>query len=187
MIKEDKSKQLNTPEALLNLAKINNQAVLFLSKLEVVQVMRMWFVAPDGNVTSFECPLDHLENLLTKLRVVFSQALIGDMETANSNTQEVHIGDRHAAEESSKDALPPNLESDSNSAAQPSPPYATEFRGLSSATATKKFVDPIVNATEQHFQMSLNSVFSFSLSCFVFQIFRFSVYAIATEQWCALT
>ena len=79
--------------------------------------------------------------------------LLGDIETANSDTQEVHISGRQVAEESSKDALPPNLESDNNSAAQPSPPYATEFRGLSSATATKKFVDPIVNATEQHFQM----------------------------------
>ena len=101
MIKEDESKQLNTPEALLNLAKINNQAVLFLSKLEVVQEMRMWFIAPDGNVTSFECPLDQLENLLTKLRVVFSQALLGDIETANLAAQEIQIGDSRAAEESS--------------------------------------------------------------------------------------
>ena len=127
MIKEDKSKQLSTPEALLNLAKINNQAVLFLSKLEVVQEMRMWFIAPDGNVTSFECPLDQLENLLTKLQVVFSQALIGD---ANSNTQEVHIGDTQAPEESLEDALTPNLENDNNPAAQPSQSHTTEFRGL---------------------------------------------------------
>ena len=130
MIKEDKSKQLNTPEALLNLAKINNQAVLFLSKLEVVQEMRMWFIAPDGNFTSFKCPLDQLENLLTKLQVVFSQALMGDMETANSDTQEVHIGDRQAAEESSEDALTPSLENDNNPAAQPSQSCTTEFRGL---------------------------------------------------------
>ena len=41
----------------------------------------------------------------------------------------------------------------------------------------RKSVDPILNATEQHFQMSLNSVFSFSLSRFVFEIFRFSKYA----------
>ena len=130
MIKEDKSKQLSTPEALLNLAKINNQAVLFLSKLQVVQEMRMWFIAPDGNVTSFECPLDQLENLLTKLQVVFSQALIGDVETANSNTQEVHIGDTQAAEESLEDALTPNLENDNHPAAQPSQSHTTEFRGL---------------------------------------------------------
>lgn len=137
MIKEDESKQLNTPEALLNLAKNNNQAVLFLSKLDVVQEMRMWFIAPDGNVTSFECPLDQLEDLLTKLQVVFSQALIGDIETANSDTQEVHIGDRQAAGESSEDALPLNLENDNNPAARPSQSYITEFRGLLSINEKK--------------------------------------------------
>ena len=41
----------------------------------------------------------------------------------------------------------------------------------------QKITDPILNTTEQHFQMSLNSVFSFSLSCFVFEIFRLSLYA----------
>ena len=128
MIKEDPSKQLDTPEALLNLAKINNQAVLFLSKLEVVQEMRMWFIAPDGNFTSFECPLDQLENLLTKLQVLFNQALTGHIVTVNSDAQEVQIGDRQAAEESSENASPPNL--GNIPAAQPSQSYATEFRGL---------------------------------------------------------
>ena len=33
--------------------------------------------------------------------------------------------------------------------------------------------DPILNATEQHFQTSLNDVFSFSISYFVLDIFRF--------------
>ena len=38
----------------------------------------------------------------------------------------------------------------------------------------KKIVDPILNATEQHFPMSLNGVFSFLLSGFVFEISGFS-------------
>ena len=33
--------------------------------------------------------------------------------------------------------------------------------------------DPILNATKQHFQTSLNDVFSFSISYFVLDIFRF--------------
>ena len=41
----------------------------------------------------------------------------------------------------------------------------------------EKIVDPILNATEQHFQMSLNGVFSFSQCRFVFEIFRFIKYA----------
>ena len=37
----------------------------------------------------------------------------------------------------------------------------------------EKIVDPILNATEQHFQASLNGVFSFSISYFVVEILRF--------------
>ena len=36
----------------------------------------------------------------------------------------------------------------------------------------KKFFDPILNTTEQHFHTSLNGVFSFSISCFVLEILR---------------
>ena len=37
----------------------------------------------------------------------------------------------------------------------------------------QKTVDPILNASEQHFHTSLNDVFSFSISCFVLEILRF--------------
>ena len=37
----------------------------------------------------------------------------------------------------------------------------------------RKIVDPIWNASEQHFQTSLNGVFSFSISFSVLEIFRF--------------
>ena len=37
----------------------------------------------------------------------------------------------------------------------------------------RTIVDPILSATEQHFQTSLNGVFSFSISCFILEIFRF--------------
>ena len=37
----------------------------------------------------------------------------------------------------------------------------------------RKIVDPILNASEQHFQTSLNDVFSFSISFSVLEIFRF--------------
>ena len=37
----------------------------------------------------------------------------------------------------------------------------------------RKIVDPILNASEQHFHTSLNGVFSFSISCFVLEISRF--------------
>ena len=127
MIKEDQSKQLNTPEALIDLAKTNNQAVLFLSKLDVVKEMRMWFVAPDGNVTSFECPFDQMETVLNDLQFFFSEVLID--QKANSTAQEVQIGDIQAAEASSESAMLPNLESN-NPTAQRSQSCATEFRGL---------------------------------------------------------
>ena len=37
----------------------------------------------------------------------------------------------------------------------------------------EKIFDPILNTTEQHFHTTLNGVFSFSISCFVLEIFRF--------------
>ncbi len=82
MIKEDKSKQLTTPEALVDLAKTNNQAVLFLSKLDVVEEMQMWFIAPDGKIKSFNCPLKEWEHLLTSLGVVLSQIDPPNLEVA---------------------------------------------------------------------------------------------------------
>ena len=41
----------------------------------------------------------------------------------------------------------------------------------------KNIFDRILSATEQHFRMNLNGVFSFSPFFFVFEIFRFSKYA----------
>ena len=41
----------------------------------------------------------------------------------------------------------------------------------------KKIIDLILITTEQRFQMSLNDVSFFSMSCFVLEIFRFSKYA----------
>ena len=35
----------------------------------------------------------------------------------------------------------------------------------------EKIFDPILNTTEQHFRTSLNGVFSFSISCFVLEIY----------------
>ena len=37
----------------------------------------------------------------------------------------------------------------------------------------REIVDLILNASEQHFLISLNGVFSFSISCFVLEILRF--------------
>ena len=37
----------------------------------------------------------------------------------------------------------------------------------------EKIIDPILNATEQHLQTSLYSVFSFSIFCFVLEVLRF--------------
>ena len=37
----------------------------------------------------------------------------------------------------------------------------------------RKIVDPILNASQQHFHTSLNGVFSFAISCFVLEILRF--------------
>ena len=37
----------------------------------------------------------------------------------------------------------------------------------------RKIVDPILSASEQHFQTTLNGVFSFSISCLVLEIFWF--------------
>ena len=37
----------------------------------------------------------------------------------------------------------------------------------------ENIVDPILDATEQHLQTSLNGVFSFLISCFVLEIFKF--------------
>ena len=86
MIKEDKSKQLNTHEALSNLAKTNNQAVLFLSKLDVVNEMRMWFIAPDGSVTSYGCPLQEWENVFKDWNVIFSEVLFGTIQPESVQT-----------------------------------------------------------------------------------------------------
>ena len=41
----------------------------------------------------------------------------------------------------------------------------------------EKIFDPILNTTEQHFQTSLDGVFSFSISCFVLEILRFLKHA----------
>jgi hypothetical protein len=46
---------------------------LFLSKLDVVEEMRIWFIAPDGKITSFGCPLDEWNKLLTNLAIAFNQ------------------------------------------------------------------------------------------------------------------
>ena len=48
---------------------------------------------------------------------------------------------------------------------------------LSQCHCNEKIVNPILNAEVQHFQMHLNGVFSFSLSHFVLEIFRFSKHA----------
>ena len=41
----------------------------------------------------------------------------------------------------------------------------------------EKIVNPILIVKEQHLQIRLNSVFSFSISCFVSEIFRFLKHA----------
>ncbi|XP_028418090.1 tetratricopeptide repeat protein 28-like [Dendronephthya gigantea] len=72
VIKEDQSKQLKTPNALLELAKTNKQAILFLSKLDVVQEMRIWFISPNGEISSFDQKLHRWEKPLEDLRIVFN-------------------------------------------------------------------------------------------------------------------
>ena len=116
MIKEDESKQLTTSEALVDLAKTNNQAVLFLSKLDVVEEMRVWFIAPDGKVTSFNCPLKQWEQLLTSLGVVLSQIDPPNLEGAIDIT-------------GATETAQPNSESGISPVAQPSRSRAIEFRG----------------------------------------------------------
>ena len=50
-----------------------------------------------------------------------------------------------------------------------SPQYLTGFKV---PYCNEKIFDPILNTTEQHFDTSLNSVFSFSMSCFVLEILK---------------
>ena len=73
------------------MAKTNNQAVLFLSKLDVVEEMRMWFIAPDGKLTSVGSPLHKWEEVLKDLRVVFSEVLIGETQTSMPPTQAAQL------------------------------------------------------------------------------------------------
>ncbi|XP_028411522.1 tetratricopeptide repeat protein 28-like [Dendronephthya gigantea] len=75
VIKEDQSKQLNTATALLELAKTNKQAILFLSKLDVVQEMQMWFISPNGEITSFGKKLHEWEKPLEYLGIVFGRGI----------------------------------------------------------------------------------------------------------------
>ena len=58
---------------------------------------------------------------------------------------------------------------------RPPPSARALFRStaLFKVPLRRKIVDPIWNASEQHFQTSLNGVFSFSISFSVLEIFRF--------------
>lgn len=66
----EQSSYLNTPQDLLNLSKNKNEAVLFLSQLDVVEKMCGWFITPDGKITDvFVSPTDKWEQALTSLCV----------------------------------------------------------------------------------------------------------------------
>ena len=47
--------------------------MLFLSKLDVVEEMRIWFIASDGKITSFGCPLEEWNTLLARLGIAFHE------------------------------------------------------------------------------------------------------------------
>jgi hypothetical protein len=130
VIKEDQSKQLNTPEALLDVAKTNNQAVLFLSKLDVVEEMRTWFIAPDGKITSFGCPLEQWEKLLSGLCVVFREVSSGQTETPLPAAQTAQASAEGATDMTGvTEEAQPHSETGNSLAAQSSHSCTIEFRG----------------------------------------------------------
>lgn len=116
------------------MAKTNNQAVLFLSKLDVVQEMRTWFITPDGGITSFGFPLEQWEELLSGLCVAFREVWSGQIQTAASCS----LPAAQTAQPSSEGATDmsgvteeaqPHSETGNSLAAQSSRSCTIEFRG----------------------------------------------------------
>ena len=60
----DQGDCLNTPQALLDFAKSQKVAVLFLSTLEVVDKLCGWFISSDGSITEFSTPQSQWKNIL---------------------------------------------------------------------------------------------------------------------------
>ena len=70
----DQGDCLNTPQALLDFAKSQKVAVLFLSTLEVVDKLCGWFISSDGSITEFSTPQSQWKNILnTQLCVTLHQ------------------------------------------------------------------------------------------------------------------
>lgn len=62
------SGHLNSPQALLNLAKSQKEAVLFLSQLDVVNKMCIWLISPIGGIEKvLVLPNDQLDDVLKEL------------------------------------------------------------------------------------------------------------------------
>ena len=60
----DQGDCLHTPQALLDFAKSQKVAVLFLSTLEVVDKLCGWFISSDGSITEFSTPQSQWKNIL---------------------------------------------------------------------------------------------------------------------------
>ena len=69
----DQGDCLNTPQALLDFAKSQKVAILFLSTLKVVNTLCGWFISSDGSIERFSAPQTEWENILTKLCVTMLQ------------------------------------------------------------------------------------------------------------------
>ena len=112
------------------MAKTNNQAVLFLSKLDVVQEVRTWFITPDGKITSFGFPLEQWEKLLSGLCVAFREVSSGQSQTPLPAAQTGQPSSEGATDMTGvTEEAHPHSETGKSLAAQSSRSCTIEFRG----------------------------------------------------------